>query len=33
MAYFTYLGMAFAVDDVGSGYSGLEAIARLRPTS
>lgn len=31
MAYFTDLGMAFAVDDVGSGYSGLESIARLRP--
>ncbi len=31
MAYFTDLGMAFAVDDVGAGYSGLEAIARLRP--
>jgi EAL domain-containing protein (putative c-di-GMP-specific phosphodiesterase class I) len=32
MAYFTDLGMAFAVDDVGSGYSGLESIARLKPT-
>lgn len=31
MAYFTALGMAFAVDDVGSGYSGLESIARLKP--
>jgi len=31
MAYFTDLGMSFAVDDVGSGYSGLEAIARLKP--
>jgi EAL domain-containing protein (putative c-di-GMP-specific phosphodiesterase class I) len=31
MGYFTDLGMAFAVDDVGTGYSGLEAIARLRP--
>jgi EAL domain-containing protein (putative c-di-GMP-specific phosphodiesterase class I) len=31
MSYFTDLGMAFAVDDVGSGYSGLEVIARLRP--
>jgi EAL domain-containing protein (putative c-di-GMP-specific phosphodiesterase class I) len=31
MAYFTDLGMSFAVDDVGAGYSGLEAIARLRP--
>ena len=32
MAYFTDLGMSFAVDDVGSGYSGLESIARLKPT-
>jgi EAL domain-containing protein (putative c-di-GMP-specific phosphodiesterase class I) len=32
MAYFTDLGMSFAVDDVGAGYSGLEAIARLKPT-
>lgn len=31
MAYFTALGMAFAVDDVGAGYSGLESIARLKP--
>jgi EAL domain-containing protein (putative c-di-GMP-specific phosphodiesterase class I) len=31
MAYFTDLGMAFAVDDVGAGYSGLESIARLKP--
>ncbi|MBZ5498786.1 MAG: EAL domain-containing protein [Acidobacteriia bacterium] len=31
MSYFTDLGMALAVDDVGSGYSGLETIARLRP--
>ena len=31
MAYFTDLGMSFAVDDVGAGYSGLEAIARLKP--
>jgi EAL domain-containing protein (putative c-di-GMP-specific phosphodiesterase class I) len=31
MAYFTDLGMNFAVDDVGAGYSGLEAIARLKP--
>ncbi len=30
-AYFTDLGMSFAVDDVGAGYSGLEAIARLKP--
>jgi len=32
MAYFTDLGMAFAVDDVGAGYSGLESIARLKPS-
>ena len=32
MAYFTDLGMSFAVDDVGAGYSGLELIARLKPT-
>jgi EAL domain-containing protein (putative c-di-GMP-specific phosphodiesterase class I) len=31
MAYFTDLGMAFAVDDVGAGYSGLESIASLKP--
>jgi len=31
MAYFTNLGMSFAIDDVGAGYSGLEAIARLSP--
>jgi EAL domain-containing protein (putative c-di-GMP-specific phosphodiesterase class I) len=31
MAYFTDLGMSFAIDDVGAGYSGLEAIARLKP--
>jgi EAL domain-containing protein (putative c-di-GMP-specific phosphodiesterase class I) len=31
MSYFTDLGMAFAVDDVGAGYSGLESIARLKP--
>ena len=31
MAYYSDLGMAFAVDDVGAGYSGLEAIARLKP--
>jgi len=31
MAYFTDLGMSFAVDDVGSGYSGLESIAKLKP--
>jgi len=32
MANFTDLGMSFAVDDVGSGYSGLESIARLKPS-
>jgi len=32
MAYFSDLGMSFAVDDVGAGYSGLESIARLKPT-
>jgi EAL domain-containing protein (putative c-di-GMP-specific phosphodiesterase class I) len=31
MTDFTHLGMSFAVDDVGSGYSGLELIAKLRP--
>jgi EAL domain-containing protein (putative c-di-GMP-specific phosphodiesterase class I) len=31
MAYFTGLGMSFAVDDVGTGYSGLDTIAKLRP--
>jgi EAL domain-containing protein (putative c-di-GMP-specific phosphodiesterase class I) len=32
MTYFTELGMSLAVDDVGSGYSGLETIARLKPS-
>jgi EAL domain-containing protein (putative c-di-GMP-specific phosphodiesterase class I) len=32
MSYYTDLGMALAVDDVGSGYSGLETIARLKPS-
>lgn len=31
-AYFTALGMSFAVDDVGTGYSGLELIAQLKPS-
>jgi EAL domain-containing protein (putative c-di-GMP-specific phosphodiesterase class I) len=31
-AYFTDLGMSFAVDDVGTGHSGLESIAKLRPS-
>ena len=29
--YFKALGMSFAVDDVGAGYSGLDTIAKLRP--
>lgn len=32
MAEFTAAGMHFAVDDVGSGYSGLELIAGLKPS-
>jgi EAL domain-containing protein (putative c-di-GMP-specific phosphodiesterase class I) len=32
MATFAVLGMTFAVDDVGAGYSGLESIARLKPS-
>ena len=32
MAYFTDLGMSFAVDDVGAGNSGLEQIAKLKPS-
>jgi EAL domain-containing protein (putative c-di-GMP-specific phosphodiesterase class I) len=32
MAYFTDLGMSFAVDDVGVGHSGLESIAKLKPS-
>ncbi len=31
MAYFTDLGMSFAVDDVGAGQSGLDTIAKLKP--
>ncbi len=31
MGYFTDLGMSFAVDDVGAGYSGLDTIEKLRP--
>jgi EAL domain-containing protein (putative c-di-GMP-specific phosphodiesterase class I) len=31
MGYFTSLGMSFAVDDVGAGYSGLDTIAKLKP--
>lgn len=31
LSYYTDLGMCFAVDDVGSGYSGLESIAKLKP--
>ena len=32
LAYFRDLGMSFAVDDVGAGYSGLESIAKLKPS-
>jgi EAL domain-containing protein (putative c-di-GMP-specific phosphodiesterase class I) len=32
ITYFTNLGMSLAVDDVGAGYSGLETIARLKPS-
>jgi EAL domain-containing protein (putative c-di-GMP-specific phosphodiesterase class I) len=32
MGYFTALGMCFAVDDVGTGYSHLESIAKLQPS-
>jgi EAL domain-containing protein (putative c-di-GMP-specific phosphodiesterase class I) len=32
MGYFTSLGMSFAVDDVGAGYSGLDMIAKLKPS-
>jgi EAL domain-containing protein (putative c-di-GMP-specific phosphodiesterase class I) len=32
MSYYTDLGMSLAVDDVGSGYSGLETIAKLKPS-
>jgi EAL domain-containing protein (putative c-di-GMP-specific phosphodiesterase class I) len=31
MGDFVQVGMSFAVDDVGAGYSGLEAIASLHP--
>jgi EAL domain-containing protein (putative c-di-GMP-specific phosphodiesterase class I) len=31
MAYFRGVGMSFAVDDVGAGYSGLDTIAKLHP--
>jgi EAL domain-containing protein (putative c-di-GMP-specific phosphodiesterase class I) len=31
MSDFVAVGMSFAVDDVGAGYSGLELIARLHP--
>ena len=31
MEYFRGVGMSFAVDDVGAGYSGLDTIAKLRP--
>jgi EAL domain-containing protein (putative c-di-GMP-specific phosphodiesterase class I) len=32
MGYYTSLGMCFAVDDVGAGYSGLDTIAKLKPS-
>ncbi len=32
MGYFTSLGVSFAVDDVGAGYSGLDMVARLKPS-
>ena len=32
LSYFTTLGMSLAVDDVGSGYSGLETISELKPS-
>jgi EAL domain-containing protein (putative c-di-GMP-specific phosphodiesterase class I) len=32
MADFTQVGMSFAVDDVGAGYSGLESIHKLKPS-
>ncbi|MCG6919760.1 MAG: EAL domain-containing protein [Acidobacteria bacterium] len=32
MAYFTDLGMSFAIDDVGAGHSGLNQIAKLKPS-
>jgi EAL domain-containing protein (putative c-di-GMP-specific phosphodiesterase class I) len=31
MGYFKQIGMSFAVDDVGAGYSGLDTIAKLKP--
>lgn len=31
VSYFTDLGMSLAVDDVGSGYSGLETVSQLKP--
>jgi EAL domain-containing protein (putative c-di-GMP-specific phosphodiesterase class I) len=32
MADFAQIGMSFAVDDVGAGYSGLESIHKLKPS-
>jgi len=32
LTYYTALGMSLAVDDVGSGYSGLETISKLKPS-
>ena len=31
MGYFKQIGVSFAVDDVGKGYSGLDTIAKLKP--
>src|SRR5262249_60251545 len=31
LSYFQFHGFRLAVDDVGSGYSGLQSIAELRP--
>lgn len=31
MTYYTNMGMTLAVDDVGSGYSGLQIISKLKP--
>jgi len=31
MTYYTNMGMTLAVDDVGSGYSGLQIVSKLKP--
>jgi len=31
MTYYTNMGMTLAIDDVGSGYSGLQTILKLKP--